>query len=236
MPESPAFIETRALTLSIDGRLLLDDISCSIGRDGVTVLMGPNGAGKSLFLRCLHGLVRADGGSIVLGGRPLHPDMRLDQSFVFQHPTLLRRTAMENLRFVARQRGIPDGTAMAWLEKVGLAPLAQQPARRLSGGEKQRLALARALMTGPSILFLDEATSNLDPASVQMIEAITREAAESGTKIIAVTHDIGQGRRLADSVIFMARGRVIEEGSADGFYRNPRSKEAKAYLDGRLVV
>ena len=236
MPEPASFIETRALTLAIDGRRLLDNISCGIDHGGITVLMGPNGAGKSLFLRCLHGLVRADSGNIAFGGRPLHPDMRLDQSFVFQHPTLLRRTAMENLRFVARQRGIPAEAAEAWLEKVGLAPLARQPARRLSGGEQQRLALARALMTGPSVLFLDEATSNLDPASVQMIETITGEAAASGTKVIAVTHDIGQARRLAGSVLFMARGRLVEEGPAGRFFTKPRSGEAKAYLDGRIVV
>ena len=236
MPERPAFIETRALTLAIDGRLLLDDISCAIDRGGISVLMGPNGAGKSLFLRCLHGLVQADSGSIAFGERSLHPDMRLDQSFVFQHPTLLRRTAMENLRFVARQRGIPAEAAGAWLEKVGLAPLARQPARRLSGGEQQRLALARALMTSPSVLFLDEATSNLDPASVQMIETITMEAAANGTKVIAVTHDIGQAKRLADNVLFMTRGRLVEEGPASRFFGRPRSVEAKAYLDGRIVV
>ena len=236
MPERPAFIEARSLSLSIDGRPLLDGISCRIGREGITVLMGPNGAGKSLFLRCLHGLVRADGGSIALDGRPLHPGMRLDQSFVFQQPTLLRRTVVENLRFVARQRGIPDADTGAWLEKVGLGPLARQPARRLSGGEQQRLALARALMTGPSILFLDEATSNLDPASVQTIESITREAEANGTKIIAVTHDIGQARRLADDILFMARGRLVEAGRAGRFFSRPRSEEAKAYLDGRIVV
>ena len=236
MPDSPALIETRELALSIDGRLLLDGITCRIGSNGITVLMGPNGAGKSLFLRCLHGLIPTGSGSILIGGRPLQPGMRTDQSFVFQQPTLLRRTAMENLRFVAHQRGIPSGDAEAWLEKVGLSPLGRQPARRLSGGEQQRLALARALMTSPSILFLDEATSNLDPASVQMIEAITREAAGNGTKVIAVTHDIGQARRLADNVLFMARGRLVEEGRANRFFKGPASREAKAYLDGRIVV
>ena len=236
MPEHPPFIETCDLALAYGGRLVLDRITCGIGREGITVLMGPNGAGKSLFLRCLHGLIEADGGSIALDGRPLSPGMRLDQSFVFQHPTLLRRTAIENLRFVARQRRIPEDASVAWLDKVGLSPLARQPARRLSGGEQQRLALARALMTEPSILFLDEATSNLDPASVQMIEAITKEAADGGTKIIAVTHDIGQARRLADDILFMARGRIVEEGDAGRFFSKPQSGEARAYLDGRIVV
>ena len=234
MPSRGAYIDVEGLT--VDGRRLLDGITCGIGRGGITVLMGPNGAGKSLFLRCLHGLVRADGGSIAIGDRPLDAGMRLDQSFVFQHPTLLRRTVMDNLRFVARERGIAAGAAGKWLDRVGLSPQAQQPARSLSGGEKQRLALARALMTGPSVLFLDEATSNLDPASVQTIEAIAREAASDGTKVIAVTHDIAQGRRLADDVLFMAGGRVVEEGPSDRFFGRPRSKEAKAYLDGRILV
>ena len=236
MPEASPFIETRALTLAINGRLLLDSVSCRISRDGVTVLMGPNGAGKSLFLRCLHGLIQADSGSIALEGRPPDPGMRMKQSFVFQHPTLLRRTVLENLMFVARQRAIAGRVAEAWLGKMGLSALAHQPARRLSGGERQRLALARALMTDPLILVLDEATSNLDPASVQTIEAVTREAAGNGTKVIAVTHDIGQARRLADNVLFMARGRLVEEGRAATFLKKPRSADAKAYLDGRIVV
>jgi tungstate transport system ATP-binding protein len=236
MPDRLTPIDVTGLTLMSGGRCLLDGITCRIEAEGITAILGPNGAGKSLLLRCLHGLADPTSGAVTFGGRPGEASMRLQQSFVFQQPTLLRRTVIENMLFVSRQRGIAEADVQSWLEKVGLTALAHQPARLLSGGEKQRLALARGLLTRPSILFLDEATSNLDPASVQMIEAITREVAASGTKVITITHDIGQARRLADQVLFLARGQLIEDGKAKSFFSKPRSEEARAYLEGRIIV
>ena len=126
--------------------------------------------------------------------------------------------------------------AWRWLEKLELTALARQPARLLSGGEAQRLAMARALLTQPEILFLDEATSNLDPTSTQMIETITREAAQNGTKVIMVTHDIGQAKRLADEIVFINHGRICEQRSAGAFFSKPKSEAARAYLTGGIVL
>ena len=236
MPDSLLPIEIENLVLQRGERPLLDNITCVIKDTGITVIMGPNGAGKSLFLRCLHGLTTADSGRIRLGKEPLGEMARRRQSFVFQQPTLLRRTVLENLLFVIRERGAATEDAWRWLEKLELTTLARQPARLLSGGEAQRLAMARALLTQPEILFLDEATSNLDPTSTQMIETITREAAQNGTKVIMVTHDIGQAKRLADEIVFINHGRICEQRSAGAFFSKPKSEAARAYLTGGIVL
>ena len=231
----PIIVEN--LSLALNDRVVIDGISCQIKAAGISVIMGPNGAGKSLFMRCLHGVVSPQSGKISYAGKPLDTAIRKQQSLVFQTPILLRRTVLANLNFVARQRGATD-QAISWdyLERLHLAPLANHPARLLSGGEKQRLALARALITSPAVLFLDEATSNLDPASVQMIETVLDEARRRGTKIIIITHDIGQAKRLADDVLFLHRGRLCEHSSAKSFFNNPTSPEAKKYLGGKLVL
>ena len=163
-------ITVQNITLTLNERKLLDGLSCIIKSDGISVIMGPNGAGKSLFMRCLHGLAKPDMGQILYADKPLNSLIRQQQSLVFQTPTILRRTVLANLLFVARQRGIDDPKiSMDYLAQLQLDHLAQHPARLLSGGEKQRLALARALIINPAILFLDEATSNLDPASIETI-------------------------------------------------------------------
>ena len=130
----------------------------------------------------------------------------------------------------------PDPIARELLEHVGLRERMTQPARRLSGGESQRLAMARALALEPSVLFMDEPTASLDPASIAAIETLTAEAQALGTKVILVTHDIGQARRMADEVIFLHRGRVTEQTPAEPFFAEPRSSQARDYLAGRLVL
>ena len=149
------------------------NLTCHIVAEGITVIMGPNGAGKSLFLRCLHGLIPPQSGLINFAGNPLDQNRIKRQSFVFQTPTLLRRTVYENLAFVAHLRPeIKEDATDSLLAEMRLAHLTKQPARLLSGGEKQRLAMARALLTAPELLLMDEATANLDPASIQIIESV----------------------------------------------------------------
>jgi tungstate transport system ATP-binding protein len=159
---------------------------------------------------------------------------------VFQRPVMLRRTAAENVAYALASRGIPRGEqagrTSALLERVGLAQLSDRAARRLSGGEQQRLALARALARDPEVLFLDEPTASLDPASTKAVEDIVRATAASGVKIVMATHDLGQARRLAGDIVLLVRGRVIEHAPAARFFSTPATPEAAAFLRGDLVI
>jgi tungstate transport system ATP-binding protein len=205
-----------------------------------TVVMGPNGAGKSLMLRLLHGLLQPTAGEILWAGRPADRAIHLRQAMVFQRPVLLRRSALANVTHALRARGMPwyerHARAHELLAAAGLGALAHTPARLLSGGEQQRLAMARALSLGPDVLLLDEPTANLDPASTLAIEQLIQTAHDEGTKIVFVTHDVGQAKRLADEVVFLHRGRVEEQSPAGRFFEAPASVQSSAFLEGRLVL
>jgi tungstate transport system ATP-binding protein len=218
------------------GKTLLDGVSLVMSAGGPTVIMGPNGAGKSLLLRVLHGLVAPDSGAVVWGAG-VDPSVAGRRSaMVFQRPTLLRRSVIANIEFVLlhRPRAARRQTASDILARAQLAHLAASPARLLSGGEQQRLAMARALASYPEVLFLDEPTASLDPASTAAVEQMVRTAAEGGTKVVLVTHDAGQARRLAADVVFLERGRVVEVTPAASFFSAPQSDAARAYLAGEL--
>jgi len=232
----PRVLSVRNLSLRRDGRTLLSEIDLDLGPTGVTVVMGPNGAGKSLLLRVLHGLIPASDGLAIWGAMPVSPLTRRRQALVFQKPVLLRRSVAGNVDFALRARGRRDRARRdALLAQVGLLDRAGQPARLLSGGEQQRLALARAFATAPDVLFLDEPTASLDPSSVLRIEEIVLAAAREGIRVIFVTHDIAQARRLADEVVFLNAGRLIEKAPAETFFARPESAAARDYLAGRLV-
>lgn len=224
------------LSIVRDGRTLLDGVTLTVREGAPTVVMGPNGAGKSLLLRVLHGLITPTSGTVAWG-EGVDPDVAGRRSaLVFQRPMLLRRTAFENIAFVLRHRpraGLRR-TAEAVLADAGLSHLAQTPARSLSGGEQQRLALARALASLPEVLFLDEPTASLDPASTAIVERMVLAASAGGTKVVLVTHDIGQARRLASDVVFLANGQLAEHALADRFFAAPQSPAAAAYLNGEL--
>lgn len=221
--------------VSDDDTRLIDGLDLTLDAGNLTVIMGPNGAGKSLLLRLLHGLIEPTFGTIHYAGRALDDAVRKRQALVFQRPVLLRRSVAANIDFVLGLEGKREPARRdALLERVGLLDRAGQPARSLSGGEQQRLALARALATGPEMLLLDEPTASLDPASTLMIEQLTRDAQANGIKVIFVTHDIAQGRRLADEVVFLDRGRVAEVTPATHFFATPQSRAGQAYLAGHL--
>ncbi|MGR3480633.1 ATP-binding cassette domain-containing protein [Salipiger marinus] len=228
-------LEVRGLRLAYDGVPVLDGLDLRLGACGCTVVMGPNGAGKSLLLKLLHGLMAPDAGSLSWNGSP-PGQATVRQALVFQKPVLLRRSVIANMDFVVRARGVDPARRDQLLQEVGLAHKARQPARQLSGGEAQRLALARALLTDPDVLLLDEPTASLDPASVLVIERIVAAARDRGTRIIFVTHDIGQARRMADDVVFLHRGRVAEHSRAAEFFPTPTSAAARDYLHGKIVV
>src|SRR5947199_2778760 len=196
-----------------------------------TVLLGPNGSGKSTLLRLAMGLVGPTSGRVTWGGRAA-PDERL--AMVFQRPVMLRRSAAANVAYALGRRD--ERRVHELLERVGLGPLAHRPARRLSGGEQQRLALARALARDPEILFLDEPTASLDPAATKAVEDIVQAVAASGVKIVMATHDIGQARRLAGDIVFLSRGRLVDRTDAMQFFDLPSSLEASAFLRGDLLI
>ncbi len=229
--------KARGLVYKVGDVRLIDGIDLTIRRGTLTVVMGANGAGKSLLLRLLHGMLTPTAGQILWGGLPLSDKVRMRQAMVFQRPVLLRRSVAANIRFVLNlRRGVGLKGAADILHEAGLAAKAHQPARLLSGGEQQRLNLARALALQPQVLFLDEPTASLDPASTAAIEDVVKSAHARGTKIIFVTHDIGQARRLADDVLFLNRGRLAEHTPASRFFDNPVSEAARDYLAGRLVL
>jgi tungstate transport system ATP-binding protein len=228
-------LAVRDLSLSFGGLTVIDGVEFDLGAAGCTMILGPNGSGKSLLLKLLHGLISPTAGRIDWGGQPAGK-VTGRQALVFQKPVLLRRTVAANIDFVLRARGKDRGRRDTLLDHVGLAHKASQPARLLSGGEAQRLALARALATDPEVLLLDEPTASLDPASVLAIERIVSEARNRGVRVIFVSHDMGQARRMADDVLFMHRGRVAEHSAAADFFPEPRSAAARDYLNGRIVV
>ncbi len=230
-------LAVEGLRYEVRGARLIDGVDLRLEDPGVTVVMGPNGAGKSLLLRLMHGLLEPTAGRVRWNGATVDEAVRRRQALVFQRPVLLRRSVRANIEFVLRLRpGREPQPAMHWLEHVGLADRAEQPARRLSGGEQQRLAMARALALEPEVLLMDEPTASLDPASVATIEALVGEARQAGTKVVFVTHDIGQARRLADDVVFLHRGRLVEHTAAESFFEQPASSAARDYLAGRLVL
>lgn len=229
-----------ATVLGSEGQRLLDSVSLTVGQSGTLVVLGPNGAGKSLMLRVLTGLVPVQDGSVTWAGQDVLGDKIRRISFVFQKPVLFRRTVRANIAFAVRRncasKSEADDRARAILEDADLMHLADAPARRLSGGEQQRVAIARARVTNPEIMFLDEPTAHLDPASTAIIEQMILKARQSGTRIVHVTHDLGQARRLADDVVFIHRGAVVEHEPAKAFFTAQKSKAAQAFVAGDLVL
>lgn len=223
---------------SAGGKTLLEEVSIEIAAGPRTVLLGPNGAGKSLILRLCHGLIRPTSGSMRWLG-PERERARLHQAMVFQRPVMLRRSARANIDYALSVRGIPAEERrrriVQALAETGLTDLADRPARVLSIGEQQRLALARAWALHPQVLFLDEPTASLDPAATRAVEEIVLRIHASGTKIVMTTHDLGQARRLADEVLFLHRGRLVEHAPAAEFFRAPRTPEAGAFIQGELL-
>jgi tungstate transport system ATP-binding protein len=221
------------VSYAVDGTRILDAISVEIGAGPRTVILGPNGAGKSVFMRICHGLLEPSAGKVTWAG-----GNGKRQAMVFQRPVMLRRSALANamygLKLARLSRNERKLRAHDVLEAVGLDGRAQQPARMLSGGEQQKLALARAWALGPEVLFLDEPTANLDPAATREVETIIGQIHATGTKIIMTTHNLGQARRLGDEILFMDRGRIVERAPADRFFAAPRSPEAAMFIKGEL--
>lgn len=234
-------LQLRDVGYSVNRQRLIGEVNLRFEMGPPTLVLGPNGAGKSLLLRLCHGLLKPTTGEVQwLGPAAQNPqNLRFEQAMVFQKPVLLRRSVLANTEFPLKLRGLDAGTrrakAMAVLERVGLAALAERPARVLSGGEQQRLALARAWALEPQILFLDEPSAALDPGATRQVEGIIQDIAAGGTKIVMTTHDLGQARRLAGDIIFLHRGSIAERTPAAEFFTQPQSEAARAFLQGDLT-
>lgn len=228
------------LVFEVGGHRLIDDVDLTIAEGETTVLVGPNGAGKSMLLRLLHGLLLPTGGVV----RWALPEGRRGRvkahAMVFQKPVMLRRSVFANLTHALAAAGqgwfarrLRTGAA---LERFHLEPLADRPARVLSGGEQQRLAIARAWALDPEVLFLDEPTSQLDPSATRMIEEMITMLSDEGRTIVMATHDLGQAKRIADRILFVQAGRIREDAPARQFFDHSTTEAARAFLAGDLVV
>ncbi|WP_339927947.1 ATP-binding cassette domain-containing protein [Yoonia sp. 208BN28-4] len=230
-------LHLRDVSVRRHGKTILGPVTHQIGGSGLTVVMGPNGSGKTTLLRAIHGVERLSTGQInwaipAAQARDL-------QAYVFQQPIMLRRSVADNLRYplmlAKRPTGEIDDLVTQWLARIALSDAKSMQATRLSGGERQKLALARALISDPAVLFLDEPCANLDGRATKEIETLLTQTLDRGTRIMMATHDIGQARRLATDVLFMLGGVVHETGVAPDIFATPQTAALQAFLRGDIV-
>jgi tungstate transport system ATP-binding protein len=237
-PTSDVPVALEDVSVLIGPLALLDGVSLQVSPGGPTVLIGPNGAGKTTLLRVAMGLIAPSRGRITWAGREHAPPDR--RAIVFQRPAMLRRSTAANIRYALAAAAAPRATRNErigeLLSLVGLDGLERRPAPRLSGGEQQRLALARALARDPDLLLLDEPTASLDPAATKAIEDILGSVAARGVKVVMSTHDLGQAKRIGGDIALLHRGRLIEHATAADFFAAPRTEEAKRFIAGELLV
>ena len=222
------------------GKRLIKDFTCRFESGPRTVIIGANGAGKSLLMRLCHGLIEPSAGRISwLGAEEKGADASPHQAMVFQRPVMLRRTVAANVDYALSLRGMArteraERVALA-LARTGLKGRARHPARVLSVGEQQKLALTRAWALDPQVLFLDEPTASLDPAAAIDVEDVINAIHKTGTRIIMTTHDLGQARRMGDEILFVHRGRLLERAGTEEFFTAPENDLAQAFIRGELV-
>ena len=237
-PASDLPILFDGVSLVVRGLVILDRVNLMLMPGAPTVLIGPNGSGKTTLLRLAMGLIAPTSGRVTWAGRnDLPPERR---AIVFQRPAMLRRSVAGNVRYALAAANVPRSErhrrTADLLALVGLADFERRPARRLSGGEQQRLALARALARDPDVLFLDEPSASLDPAATKAIEDIVRQIVARGVKVVMSTHDLAQARRVGGEVALMHRGRLVESAPAAEFFNSPRTQEARRFVAGELLV
>ncbi len=231
-------LQVNNLHITKNGNALLNDLTLTIESNDITVILGPNGAGKSLLLRTAHGLELPNQGTLRWNATTPKPQNAW-RAYIFQKPVLLRRSVRANLEYVLSLHGI-DKTNYpslidAALEHTGLSQLAERNARVLSGGEQQRLNIARAWVLKPNVILLDEPTAELDPNGTASIEHLIKTIAQEGTKVVMSTHDLGQAHRLANDILFLHQGKLVEHTSAKVFFEKPQSQTAQNFIAGKLL-
>jgi tungstate transport system ATP-binding protein len=231
-------LTVKGLSFEVGGRQILNHVDFGLQGGSRSFIIGPNGAGKSVLLRLCHGLLQPTSGQVIWADKA-NVKVSQHQAMVFQRPVLLRRSVRANVEYVLSVRGFHGINrrrhATFALEETGLANLSEQPARSLSIGEQQRLALARVWAVHPRVLFLDEPTAHLDPSSTRLIEEIITKIGEDGTKIVMTSHDMGQVQRLADEILFLHKGRLIEQTPVNQFFPQPKTQEGKSFVEGNLL-
>ncbi len=230
-------LKARGASTRRHGKVLVGPVDLDLDGQGTCVVLGPNGAGKTTLLRLLHGIARLHSGQISWACDT--ETAREAQGFVFQRPVMLRRSVGENIAYPVRIHGMRRAEALEraryWAGRVGLSEFFDRPATVLSGGEQQKLAIARTLICEPKLVFLDEPCASLDGRATREIEEILITAQAAGTRLIMSTHDMGQARRLASRIVFMLGGRVHETGAASAFFEHPQTPQAQAFLNGDIV-
>ena len=225
------------LVVEFQGKHILGPINLQIDKGDIAVILGPNGSGKTSLLKALHGILKLKMGT--LKWSCLKAESIGKQMFVFQTPIMLRRSVFENLTYPLLLRKTPKAQANhraeQWLDRIDLRALMQVPATRLSGGEKQKLALARALITEPEMLFLDEPCASLDGKTTFEIESLLQNCVAGGTTIMMSTHDLGQAKRLAKNIYFLNKGTLESVQPAKTFFVKPLSQNAGKFIAGDIV-
>lgn len=225
------------LVVEFNGKHILGPLDLTVNKGDISLILGPNGSGKTTLLKSLHGIMKLKRGSVQWSGSDNSSMQK--QMFVFQTPIMLRRSVLENLTYPLLLRKVSNSKAhrlaTEWAEKIGLKEIMQISATRLSGGEKQKLALARALITEPEMLFLDEPSASLDGKTILEIENLLKSCAKNGTTIMMSTHDIGQAKRLAKTILFLNKGILESNQSAKTFFLEPKSRNAQKFIAGEIV-
>ena len=231
--------ESRAVLLKLRGvavmagdKALISDIDLEVRAGESIVVLGANGAGKTTLLKLCNGILAPS-----LGAVSAPP--AVEQALIFQRPALLARSVLDNVRFVLAVRGIAEpartGEARAALVACNLDGIASRQARLLSGGEQQRLALARAWACKPKLLLADEPTANLAPAAARDLEQLVQALRAEATTLVLATHNVAQAKRLADRILFLDEGRIVEDRPAAEFFVSPQSAAARSYLEGESL-
>jgi len=214
-----------------DGRTILQSDDLHIPLTGITALIGPNGAGKTTLLRLIHGLIEP---SIGQCKRPFAPN---ESALVFHYTPMLKATVREHLTLLRdTDRTIRDEAIDEALQSVGIAHLANNPAQRLSAGERQKLCFARARLQNPKLVLLDEPTANLDPNASDDVEQMIAQLAKDGKAVLFASHNMAQVKRLATHLIFMQDGKILEISSPGVFFKNPQTKEGSQFLAREFIA
>jgi tungstate transport system ATP-binding protein len=229
---NPVALSLHDVSYSHEKGKALEQTTLEISKNKTTVILGPNGAGKSILLKICHGLLEPTSGTIKLN------ENMSKSAMVFPKPVLLRRTVLQNMTFILELTGVDkseqDDIAKTALANFSMQSLIDRPARSLSSGEKQRLSLVRALLLKPDILFLDEPTANLDPKATAILEDMIGLTRQNEMTIVMASHDLMQARRIAEEVIYIQDGTVIEKSFATEFFHSPKTEQAKKFIEGRL--